>query len=948
MRKTVFCLLPLALASILVNAAAAPQQTVRMNVTSTQGMSPGYKVTPGIGLLLNLSAGTSFCGGAIQNYQGGSLTMAASATNYVYLDPSSNCAPAVNTSGFMPDVIPIATVVTGTSVINTVSDARTVFMALAPSGAGVGSCGSNQFVTGVNNGTGPSCAQPAFSNLSGTAAIAQLPVSTTTSLGLLQLSGDLAGKAATPSVVGLQGKPISATTPVTNQVLEWNGSQWAPSSLPPGAGTGTCGSNQFVNSVNTGIPTCAQPTFSNLSGTAAPSQLPAATSSTPGIIQLAGDLGGTGSIPKVVALQGVPVSAATPSNGQVPQFNSSTGQWTPATLPPGGTVSSVGLSVPPEFTVSGSPVTTSGTLTITKASQTANLIYAGPASGSAAVPSFRSLAAADLPAASTTAQGAVQLSGDFAGTGSSPQVVSTHLVSPLPTAQGGSGSGTLVAHGVLLGEGAGAFGVAGPGSTGQCLLSNGAATDPSFSTCPGGAGTPGGSNTQLQFDNNGAFGGASNLSYTSGTGVVTLGQFANGNETLYGTRTTDTSPTGNLIHFQNAAMNLDLFKVDTSGNVTATSFTSTASGPFIFSGSEGTCMGATTGKDLLCLGDSKTHSALLSLNGGTFVPVPQLTGDLGGTAAAPQVVSTHLTSPLTVAQGGTGQATASAAFNSLAPATATGGLIVANGTNSYGNLALGTSGQCLTSNGQSAAWGACASGGGIPGGSNTQLQFDNNGAFGGASNLSYTSGTGVVTLGQLANGNETLYGTRTTDTSPTGNLIHFQNAAMNVDLFKVDASGNVTATSFTSTASGPFIFSGSEGTCTGATTGKDLLCLGDSNTHSALLSLNGGAFVPVPQLTGDLGGTAAAPQVVSIHLTHLTQNAANGDIAGTIALTSATSASHPFSKAFNSVPICVLTPTSKPGTGQLWWVTATTTSVTANVGTAATISFNYHCVGNPT
>ena len=724
MRKKVYFLLPIALASILANGVAAPQQTVRMNVTSTQGMSPGYKASPGTGLMLNVSAGTSFCGATIQNYLGGSLTMVASTTNYVYLDPSSNCAPTVNTSGFVPGVIPIATVVTGPSAINTVSDARTVFMAPGSSGAGSGSCSSNQFVTGVNNGTGPSCAQPAFSNLSGTAVIAQLPVATATTLGILQLSGDVAGTAASPSVVALQGKPISATTPVTSQVLEWNGSQWAPSSLPPSAGTGACGSNQFVNSVNTGLPTCAQPVFSNLSGTATPSQLPAATNSTPGIIQLAGDIGGTGSIPKVVALQGVPVSTTAPANGQVPQFNISTGQWTPATLSSGGTVSSVGLSVPPEFTVSGSPVTSSGTLIVTKASQAANLVFAGPSSGSAATPSFRNLVAADLPAAGTTAQGAIQLSGDFAGTGSSPQVISTHLASPLPAAQGGSGSPTFVAHGVLLGEGTGAFGVAGPGTTGQCLLSNGALTDPSFSNCPGGAGTPGGSSTQLQ--------------------------------------------------------------------------------------------------------------------------------------------------------------------------------------------------------------------------------FDNSGAFGGTANLTYASGTGVVTLNQLANGNETLYGTRSTDTSPTGNLIHFQNAAMNVDLFKVDASGNVTATSFTSTASGPFIFSGSEGTCTGATIGRDILCLGDSNTHSALVSLNGGTFVPFPQLSGDLGGTATSPQVVSDHLTHLNQNAANGDIAGTITLTSATSGSHTFSKAFSLAPVCVLTPTSKPGSGQLWWVTATITSVTANVGTAATISFNYHCVGNPT
>lgn len=64
-----------------------------------------------------------------------------------------------------------------------------------------------------------------------------------------------------------------------------------------------------------------------------------------------------------------------------------------------GTVSSVGLSLPGEFTVSGSPVTGSGTLSVSKANQAANAIYAGPASGSAGVPAFRAIVSADLPLA---------------------------------------------------------------------------------------------------------------------------------------------------------------------------------------------------------------------------------------------------------------------------------------------------------------------------------------------------------------------------------------------------------------------------------------------------------------------------------------------------------------------------------------------------------------------
>ena len=62
-----------------------------------------------------------------------------------------------------------------------------------------------------------------------------------------------------------------------------------------------------------------------------------------------------------------------------------------------GTVTSVALSLPSIFSVSGSPITTSGTITASLANQNANLVFASPTSGSPATPTFRSLVAADLP-----------------------------------------------------------------------------------------------------------------------------------------------------------------------------------------------------------------------------------------------------------------------------------------------------------------------------------------------------------------------------------------------------------------------------------------------------------------------------------------------------------------------------------------------------------------------
>ena len=63
----------------------------------------------------------------------------------------------------------------------------------------------------------------------------------------------------------------------------------------------------------------------------------------------------------------------------------------------GSGATSVGLTMPAEFAVAGSPVTSSGTLAVSKANQAANLVYAGPSSGAATAPTFRALVAADIP-----------------------------------------------------------------------------------------------------------------------------------------------------------------------------------------------------------------------------------------------------------------------------------------------------------------------------------------------------------------------------------------------------------------------------------------------------------------------------------------------------------------------------------------------------------------------
>jgi hypothetical protein len=58
------------------------------------------------------------------------------------------------------------------------------------------------------------------------------------------LAGDAVGNYNNNIVVGLQGRPVASTPPITNQVLTWNGSAWIPSStvipvtLPPSGPAG--------------------------------------------------------------------------------------------------------------------------------------------------------------------------------------------------------------------------------------------------------------------------------------------------------------------------------------------------------------------------------------------------------------------------------------------------------------------------------------------------------------------------------------------------------------------------------------------------------------------------------------------------------------------------------------------------------------------------------------
>lgn len=61
-----------------------------------------------------------------------------------------------------------------------------------------------------------------------------VPDATTSTKGILQLTGDISGTSTDVITVGLQGKPILNIVPGLNDLLTWNGSAWTPTPLSAG------------------------------------------------------------------------------------------------------------------------------------------------------------------------------------------------------------------------------------------------------------------------------------------------------------------------------------------------------------------------------------------------------------------------------------------------------------------------------------------------------------------------------------------------------------------------------------------------------------------------------------------------------------------------------------------------------------------------------------------
>ena len=132
----------------------------------------------------------------------------------------------------------------------------------------------------------------------------------------------------------------------------------------------------------------------------------------------------------------------------------------------------------------------------------------------------------------------------------------------------------------------------------------------------------------------------------------------------------------------------------------------------------------------------------VDVTGGGYLGLVQATGVLGGASGiwTPKINYTDGDASMTIADGG--KVTFSAGF--AVGSDAEGDMLYHNGT-SYIRLAKGTDNHILKMNGNVPNW-ESESSGGTPGGSDTQVQFNDGGSFGGDSDLVWNNTTNVLTI----------------------------------------------------------------------------------------------------------------------------------------------------------------------------------------------------------
>jgi hypothetical protein len=586
--------------------------------------------------------------------------------------------------------------------------------------------------TGLTTSGGPITSTGTIT-LAGTLAIANGGTGQTTSsaafnaLSPITSTGDLIIGNGTNSATRLAIGP-------NTYVLASNGTtaSWQPAS-GGGSGTvaaGTAGQLTYYGSTGTTVSGNANATISGGALTLG------VAGTTAGSLLFSGSTSGAVTVKSAAAAgtwtMTLPTTAGT--NGYVLSTDGTGVTSWIATSGGGGTVTSVNVSGGTTgLTTSGGPVTGSGTITLAGTLAIAN----GGTGQTTASAGFNALSPITstgdliigngtnsatrlgigtngyvLTSNGTTATWAASTGGvtsfSAGSTGLTPNTATTGaitLAGTLGVANGGTGATTLT--GYVKGSGTSALTAAStiPNTdiTGLGTMSVQAATSVAIT-----GGTINGTSVGATTPSTGAFTSVSaNLSTTGAlsAGAYSYGSLSYSDTGIFASYNTSTNSYAQIILANGsagAAASTDF--IVGNNNTTATTYfgdfgmnssafsgTGSLSAPnavFLSSTSSDLVIGTTTSNAIRFVVNSGATDAMTIGTSGAIT-----TGTWNGSAIG-------------IAYGGTGQTTASAAFNALSPITTTGDLIIGNGTNSATRLGIGANSYVLTSNGTTASWAA--------------------------------------------------------------------------------------------------------------------------------------------------------------------------------------------------------------------------------------------------
>ena len=252
----------------------------------------------------------------------------------------------------------------------------------------------------------------------------------------------------------------------------------------------------------------------------------------------------------------------------------------------------------------------------------------------------------------------------------------------------------------------------------------------------GGSGNPGGSNTQVQFNDAGIFGGDVDFTYNKTTNVLTVGNIVAGN-----VNATHSGSGAGLTNIPGANVTGTVPSATNAGTVT------TGAQPNI------TSVGTLTS---LAVSGNITSA---NINGGNLVTANFFSGDGGfltnvtanGSTYGNSNVAAYL--PTYTGNVGAGNVNVTGTvYSSGISSTGLASLTILNvsttanlGAASNVKITGGSNGYFLRTDGTgNLSWQAAAGGNGSPGGNNTQIQYNNNGVFGGSQFLTFNDATNTV------------------------------------------------------------------------------------------------------------------------------------------------------------------------------------------------------------